>query len=75
MIRKAKLTREQLACIHAQHGHQSGRGLSIYDVQQKRKVHVTNPIFIEHIHGNRHTVIASGKVNGNNVSQIVKCKS
>ena len=75
MIRKAKLTKEQLACIHAQHGHCSGNGLSIYDVSAKRKVHVTNPIFIEHINGNRHTVIASGMANGHNVSQIVKCRS
>ena len=73
MIRKAKLTKEQLALIHAHYGHSSGRGLSIYDVQAKHKVHVSNPIFIENISGNRHTVIAKGRAsNGHEVSQIVK---
>lgn len=76
MIRKARLTKEQLAVIHAQHGHSSGRGLSIYDVKSKQKVHVTNPIFIENIHGKRHTIIARGIApNGDDVSQIVKCQS
>ena len=73
MIRKARLTKEQLALIHSHYGHSSGKGLSIYDVRSKQKVHVTNPIFIESVNGDRHTVIARGTApNGDDVSQIVK---
>ena len=76
MIRKIRLSRDQLKLIHAQHGHSSGKGLSIYDVQSRQKVHVSNPIFLEFTNGKRHTIIASGKAtNGHNVSQIVKSGS
>ena len=72
MIRKAKLKKNQLAVIHAQHGHSSGKGLSIYSVKHQKKVHLANPIFVEHRNGKRHTVIAKGVVDGHKVSGIVK---
>lgn len=75
MIRKARLTKEQLAVIHATHGHSSGKGLSIYDVKSREKVHITNPIFIEHTNGNKHTIIAKGNHNGHSVSQIVRYRT
>lgn len=71
MIRKARLTKEQLKVIHASHGHSNG-GLNLYSVKDQKKVHIKNPMFIEHKNGNKHTVIAQGMHNGNNVSQVVK---
>ena len=73
MIRKAKLSKNQLATIHASHGHSNG-GLSLFSVKDQKKVHIKNPMFIEHKKGKKHTVIAKGIHNGNSVSQIVKHK-
>jgi hypothetical protein len=74
MIRKAKLSGKQIAIIKATHGHTSGQGLTLFSVKEKKKVHVSNPVFIEHTNGNRHIIIATGIHNGNKVSGIVKHK-
>ena len=82
MIRKARLSKEQLKVIHALHGigkekKNGKRGnstdtLILYSVKDKKKVRIKNPMFIEHKNGNKHTVIAQGMHKGNNVSQVVK---
>ncbi len=46
--------------------------LHLYSVKDQKKVHIKNPMFIEHRNGNKHTIIAQGKHKGNNVSQVVK---
>ncbi len=72
MIRKAKLSKKQLQKIHAYHGHKSGNGLLLGSIHDKKTVHIENPTYIEHINGNKHTVIAQGMYKGKKVSQIVK---
>ncbi len=71
MIKKARLSPDQLKRIHAVHGHSKG-GLSLYSVIERKKVHVVNPVIIEHKHKHGSTFVASGLHNGNKVCGIVQ---
>ena len=60
-----------MAWIKSNHGHSSGKGLSLFSVADRKKVQVKNPIFVKHIHPRGETIVAS---NGKRVHQIVHHK-
>ncbi len=67
-VSKRKPTPDQLKAIYATHGNHSGKGLSLFSVQERKKVSVINPIFVQHTHKKGTTIVAS---DGNKVHQIV----
>ena len=68
IVNDVTLSKEKENNIKSWHGHSSGKGLYIYSVVDKKKVHIANPTYLQH----GKTVFAKGTHNGHMVSQIVK---